>query len=132
MLGYHRYFTLENDIQKRLFKLAQSPPKSWRNFRVKVTRRDRIQTASGAAQSALYGAAFSIEASKIRQAGNHVIQSTGAEITKDVQSAIVEIQPIGIHPWIVRCLNVHDEVMVITDCFETKIKVAEIVKKIVK
>ncbi len=80
----------------------------------------------------MYGAAFSIEASKIRQAGNHVIQSTGAEITKDVQSAIVEIQPIGIHPWIVRCLNVHDEVMVITDCFETKIKVAEIVKKIVK
>ena len=58
LLGYRRYFTLENNIQKKLFKLAQSPPKEWKNFRVKVVRRDRIQTASGAAQSSLYGAAF--------------------------------------------------------------------------
>ncbi len=132
LLGYKRYFTLENDIQKRLFKLAQSPPKSWRNFRVKVTRRDRIQSASGAAQSALYGAAFSIEASRIRQAGNHCIQSTGAEITKSVQAVIVELQPVGINPWVVRCLNIHDEVLVVTDSFETSIKVGEIVKTEVK
>ncbi len=132
LLGYRRYFTLENNIQKKLFKLAQSPPKEWKNFRVKVVRRDRIQTASGAAQSSLYGAAFSIEASRIRQAGNHVIQSTGAEITKSVQAAILKLQPIGINPWVVRCLNIHDEVIVVTDSFDTNIKVFEIVKKEVK
>jgi len=119
LLGYRRYFTLENDIQSKLFKLAQKPPKSWRNFRVKVTRRDRIQTASGAAQSAIFAAAFAIEASRIRAAGNHVIQSTGAEITKSVQAAIMKLQPVGIGPWKVRCLNLHDEVMVIANSPET-------------
>ncbi len=132
LLGYKRYFTLENDIQRRLFKLANSPPKSWKNFRIKVTRRDRVQTASGAAQSALYGSAFSIESSRIRQAGNHCIQSTGAIITKSVQAAIIKLQPVGIHPWVVRCLNVHDEVMVVTDCFDTAIKVRKAVDEEVK
>ncbi len=132
LLGYKRYFTLENDIQRRLFKLANSPPKSWKNFRVKVIRRDRIQTASGAVQSAVYGAAFSIEASRIRQAGNHVIQSTGAIITKSVQAAIINLQPVGIHPWVVRCMNIHDEVMVVTNSFDTAIKVREAVDKEVK
>ncbi|MFW9878773.1 MAG: hypothetical protein ACFFG0_37315, partial [Candidatus Thorarchaeota archaeon] len=129
LLGFKRYFTLENSIQKKLFELAQKPPKEWKHFRVKVARRDRIQTASGAAQSAIYAAAFAIEASRIRQAGNHVIQSTGAEITKAVQKAIVDLQPTGIHPWIVRCFNVHDEIMVVVDSIETRKKVSEAVEK---
>ena len=129
LLGFRRYFTLENKIQGKLFRLAQKPPKEWKNFRVKVNRKDRIQTASGATQSAIYAAAFAIEASRIRQAGNHCIQSTGAEITKSVQATVMELQPYGIHPWVVRCLNVHDEVMVVTDSIETRIKVSEIVKK---
>jgi hypothetical protein len=132
LLGYRRYFTLENDIQNKLFKLAQKPPKEWKNFRVKVTRRDRLQTASGAAQSAIYAAAFNIEASRIRQAGNHVIQSTGAEITKAVQAAIMELQPSGVHPWRVRCLNIHDEVIVVTDSKETIERATEKMNEIVE
>lgn len=129
LLGFKRYFTIENQIQKKLFDLAQNPPETWKRFRVKVTRRDRVQTASGAAQSAIFAAAFTIESKRIRQAGNHIIQSTGAEITKLVQGAIMKLQPCGIHPWKVRCLNVHDEVQVVTDSKETRKKVSEVVQK---
>lgn len=132
LLGFRRDFTLENQTQKALFELAQKPPKGWKDFRVKVMRRDRMQTASGACQSAIYAAAFNVEASRIRQAGNHCIQATGAEITKAVQAAIMELQPVGIHPWVVRCLNVHDEIQVVAKDDNTRAKVSEIVKKAVK
>ena len=61
-----------------------------------------------------------------------MIQSNGDEITKSVQAEILKLQPIGINPWVVRCLNIHDEVIVVTDSFDTNIKVFEIVKKEVK
>lgn len=114
LLGFRRYFTLENRICKALFDLANDPPKQWRAIKIKVRRRDRVQTGFGACQSALYAAAFQIQAAAMRQAANHEIQSSGAEITKAVQKRIWDLQPSGVSPWIVHCLNVHDEIHVVS------------------
>lgn len=111
MLGFRRYFTLENQICKALYDLANSPPKEWRALKLQVNRRDRMQTVGGALQSALYGAAFGLQAANTRAAINHVIQSTGAEITKTVQRKIWDIQPSGVNEWEVQPMNIHDEIM---------------------
>ncbi len=47
----------------------------------------------------------------IRAAGNHYIQSPGADITKETQANIWTVQPSGIHPWVVLPMNIHDELM---------------------
>ena len=112
-LGFRRYFTLENNICKALFDLARKPPKHWRNVKVKVMRRDRVQTAGGAVASALYGAAFQMQAANMRAAANHEIQSPGAEITKSVQRRLWDLQPAGVHPLMLAPLNIHDELMVV-------------------
>lgn len=111
MFGFPRFFTLENKICKALFELAQSPPREWKALKIKTTRRDREQTVMGACQSALYGSAFAIQSSNIRAAANHEIQSSGAQVTKEVQRKIWDIQPAGVHDWIVQPMNVHDEIM---------------------
>jgi DNA polymerase I-like protein with 3'-5' exonuclease and polymerase domains len=115
-LGFRRYFTLENAIAKALFDLANRPPQHWKDIggKLKVVRRDRVQTASGAVQSALFGAAFALQAGNMRAAANHEIQSPGAQITKHVQKKVWDIQPVGIHELLVAPLNVHDELMVPT------------------
>ena len=110
-LGFKRFFTIENRICKTLFELAQNVPPTWRALKLKVQRRDRIQTAGGAAQSALYGAAFGIQAGNMRAALNHKIQSPGATITKAIQRTVWNIQPHGAHDWVVIPMNVHDEIM---------------------
>lgn len=112
LLGFRRYFTLENKICKALFDLANSPPESWKKLRLKVKRRERMQTVSGAVQSALFGAAFGIQGNNMRAAANHEIQSTGADITKHVQRKVWDLQPYGVHPWQVQPMNVHDEIVV--------------------
>lgn len=113
-LGFRRYFTLENMICKTLFELAKRPPKEWRQCKIKVRRRDKEQFACGAVASALYGAAFAIQAANMRAAANHEIQSPGAQITKDVQRHIWDIQPWGVNDWRVAAMNVHDELLVVT------------------
>ena len=132
LFGFRRYFTLENQISKELFQLANKIPESWRKYsNVKVYRRDREQTALGAVQSALYGSAFQIQASNMRAAKNHEIQSSGAEITKHVQRKVWDIQPVGIHPWIVQPFQCHDEILlpVHPDYVD---KVAEVVNEAVE
>jgi hypothetical protein len=113
-LGFRRYFTLENKIAKALYDLAHNTPKQWRKLDWKVVRRDREQTPAGAISSALYGAAFQIQASTIRAANNHLIQSPGAVITKMLQRRIWDIQPSGANEWRVAPINVHDEVLSVT------------------
>jgi hypothetical protein len=49
----------------------------------------------------------------MRAAANHVIQSTGAGITKAVQRRIWDLQPQGVSPFKIAPLNVHDEIMVV-------------------
>jgi hypothetical protein len=114
-LGFKRYFTLENKICKALFDLAHNLPKHWKACKVKVVRRDRVQTAGGAVSSALYGAAFQMQAANMRAAANHEIQSPGAQITKRVQRNIWNLQQPGIGPLQVGILNVHDELMCVAD-----------------
>lgn len=113
-LGFRRYFTLENMVCKALFDLARKPPKAWKECKVKVVRRDRVQVAAGAVASALYGAAFQIQAANMRAAANHEIQSPGATITKNVQRRIWDLQPAGIGELLVAPMNVHDELLVVT------------------
>ena len=131
LLGFRRYYDLENRICRVLFDLAEKPPKEWTNLKVTVRRRDRDQTASGAVRSALFGAAFQIQAANIRTATNHIIQSTGAGICKHVQRLIWDLQPSGVHEWVIRVLNVHDELMV-TSQKETKVVIEQVVRKSVE
>ncbi len=113
-LGFRRYFTLENKICKALFELANHPPKVWKSCPVKCIRRDRVQTAGGAVSSALYGAAFQIQAADMRASNNHLIQSPGAQITKRVQRQIWDLQPFGVNEFVVAPMNIHDEVLCVT------------------
>lgn len=131
LLGFKRYFTLENTICKALFELARKPPKHWKECTVKVVRRDRVQTAGGAVASALYGAAFQIQAACTRAAGNHEIQGTGAGITKRLQRRIWDLQPAGVHEFKVGNINVHDEVLCVCKP-ETVDPVSEIVNEVVE
>jgi hypothetical protein len=119
-LGFRRYFTLENKICKALFDLAHNVPPHWKKCKVKVVRRDRVQTAAGAVASALYGAAFQMQAANMRAAANHEIQSAGACITKAVQRKVWDLQPAGVNDWHVSPMNVHDEILCVTrpDCVE--------------
>ncbi len=113
-LGFRRYFTLENKIEKALFDLARKLPKNWQNVKVKVVRRDRVQTAGGAVSSALYGATFGMQAANMRAAANHEIQSPGAQITKGVQRKLWDLQPSGIHDLQLAVMNIHDELLTVT------------------
>jgi len=117
LLGFPRYFTLENSICKALYDLAEKPPTEWKAVRVKVVRmlHKGMQTAMGACRSALYGAAFGLQGSNMRAAANHVIQSTGAGITKRLQRRIWDHQPAGVSEFVVAPLNIHDEVMCVVD-----------------
>jgi hypothetical protein len=111
LFGFKRYFTLENKIVKELFTLANAIPKSWP--KTKVERQlGRTQTASGAASSSLYGAAFGIQGCNMRAAANHVIQSSGATITKTVQRKVWDLQPHGVNEWRLYGINIHDELMI--------------------
>ncbi len=109
---FRRYFTLENKICKALFVLAENPPKAWTDIKIKVTRRDRVQTVGGATRSALFAAAFCIQAQNMRSAANHVIQSSGAQLTKKLQRQIWDLQPSGIGVWLLMPFQCHDEVQV--------------------
>jgi len=109
MLGFRRYFTLETNICRDLFNLAEDPPDEWLKLDLQVKRRDRIQLAGNAVRSALFGCAFTLQGANMRAAGNHRIQSTGGQITKELQHRQWSLQPVGIHPWKIMLLNVHDE-----------------------
>jgi len=129
MLGFKRYFAMEYSVIRALFELAREPSDELKEAckgLSKVKRRDRLQTVGGAAASALYAAAFNLNAKVMRSAANHKIQSPGGQITKNVERRIWDIQPVGIHAWVVMVFNVHDEVM--APC---KPEVVELVKSIV-
>jgi hypothetical protein len=111
MLGFKRYFTLENKICEALFKIAEKPPTEWTSLKIKIVRRDREQTVGGAVRSALLAAAFAIQAASMRAAANHVIQSSGAGLTKRLQRRIWDIQAAGVGSWRVIPMNIHDEIM---------------------
>jgi hypothetical protein len=111
-LGSRRYYEMEFSVIKELFYLAQNLPEDIVSVGhlAQYKRKDRYQTGGGAVQSSLYSAAFSLQSSIIRSALNHLIQSPGGELTKDLQNRIWGIQPFGINDWEVMTMNIHDEV----------------------
>jgi len=131
LLGFKRFFTLENSICKKLFQLANKLPPNWKEIKGICVRREREQTIAGAVMSALYAAAFNIQAKNMRAASNHIIQSTGAQITKELQCRLWALQPHGIHPWCVEPLNIHDEIMLAIKP-ELKTKAKAIVDQLVQ
>lgn len=111
-LGFRRYFTLEFNIIRCLYNMARNPSEEFLELgkNLRVVRRDRVQTASGAALSALYAVAFGIQGQVFRAAANHDIQSPGAQMTKELQGEIWTVQPVGINKWYVMPMNIHDEI----------------------
>lgn len=116
-LGFRRYFNLEISIIRNLYNLAQDPPPLLKELgsKIKVVRRDRIQSASGASMSAMYSVCFSLQNQMFRAAANHEMQSPGGELTKRLQYEIWSFQPVGVHKWYVMPLNMHDELETPTD-----------------
>jgi hypothetical protein len=127
MLGFRRYFTLENKVIKALYDLSRNIPKEWKSIDLRVVRRGDDQSPAGATSSALYGAAFQVQGSNIRAANNHVIQSFGAMITKSIQRRVWDLQPVGVHDWRVCPMQVHDEVMCVTKP-DTVDELAEVIR----
>lgn len=114
IFGFRRYFDVENTVAKYIFGLAQRAGLEMRDIKGMIQRRhwsSASQTVGGATSSALYAAAFGIQERNLRAAGNHIIQSPGATITKALQSVLWSLQPIGINEWFVQPLNIHDEVL---------------------
>lgn len=113
MFGYSRSFKLEKAICKELFELGQNPPEELKSVTGICQRRSgRVQTLGGAAQTAIFACAFHLQSAAARAASNHEIQAAGAKITKEVQVEVWNLQPSGVHPWVVQPLNEHDSVMV--------------------
>lgn len=131
LFGHRRYFTLEISVMKSLFQLAQNLPPEWLKLRIKCVRRDRDQFVGGATCSALYGASFGLQGVIQRAAGNHRIQATGAQATKKGQCKLWELQPVGAADWVIRMLNVHDEIMAVRHN-RVKAQVKEIITNFVK
>ena len=112
-LGFRRYYTLENQITKELFKLAEEPPKQWQDIKTKVQRRHEgaSQTVCGATRSAIFAAAFAVQAAAMRSAGNHEIQNLSGTINKILEKNLWDLQPSGYNDFQIMVMNVHDEVM---------------------
>lgn len=115
LLGFKRFFTLENTICRALYRIANEANKYFGDQYLKqqvVRKVDRgPQTVLGATATALYATAFGLQAANMRAACNHVIQSVGGHITKEFQRELVELQPCGVHPWVCRTFNMHDEIL---------------------
>ena len=132
-LGYKRYFTVEIEVMRALFDLATKMPSDLKEVgrHIKVTRRDREQTATGACCSALYGSAFAVNGQIQRAAGNHEIQSPEGQIIKAQQVRMFnKFQPRGIKPFEIYGINVHDELQwvhkpEIVDELEKEVKLFE-------
>jgi DNA polymerase I-like protein with 3'-5' exonuclease and polymerase domains len=117
MYGFRRYFDQEYGVISKLFEIAKNPPSHWASYdagEVMRSSRKGPQTVDKAAVSALYGAVMSTQSSIFRAAVNHAIQGSGAQITKELQAKIWEMQPAGIEEWLVQPLQVHDEVLCVS------------------
>ena len=117
LYGFKRFFDIEISLIDQLYKIANRVGRELYNKNhYQVVRKEHkgFQSPSGAACSALYGTAFGIQNSMQRQAGNHKIQSTGAGATKQLQCDIWEMQPTGVCEWVVRPMQIHDEIMCVT------------------
>jgi hypothetical protein len=119
LLDFQRWYTLENGIIKGIFYAADQLPV----IEDICIRSDREQSVTNATRSALYSTVFRLQQRNMRTAANHVIQSTGAGICKELQISLWNLQPKGIATWHVQLLNIHDEVLCVhAPGLEDKIK----------
>lgn len=118
IFGFKRHFDTEYLIQRMILSVIKEMPEEWKELKVKVQRdnkdKSRTQTLAGAICSALYGACYSIQNKIIRASNNHVIQSTGREITMGLQAEIWDEQPQGIHEFRLTVMSIHDEIAVVS------------------
>ncbi len=116
MFGFRRDFSIEFDIARILFKFANNIPKEWKQIPGRSVRYgDNAKAYWQHVSSGLFGcAANSIQGGVIRAALNHIIQSTGNHLTVGLQSAVWDIQPVGIHPFLLTLMSIHDELCVVS------------------
>jgi len=132
-LGFKRDFSTEFEVVKEMFILAQNLPEYIVEMGQlsKYKRKDRYQTGGGCVQSVLYATAFGLQAAIIRAALNHLIQSPGGQLTKELQSRIWNLQPTGVGDWVVMPFNVHDEIQC-PHIPELRDKIVQIVKDFIE
>lgn len=136
VFGYRRSFKCEFSVANILFQTMKSLSTPAVKTRMemfdsnrKVIRKDTKgpQPIKAAIASALYGAIFSVQGKIVRAALNHHIQSAGRTCTLRVQKRIWDdVQPVGIHPFLVKLLSVHDEIIT-TSAPENAIKIEKAV-----
>ena len=117
MYGFRRYFDTEYEIQDLILGLIERMPTAWTNCESKIvrdTKKNRVQTISGASSSALYGGAFSVQNRVIRAALNHLIQSASRTITMGLHYRVWDLQPRGIRPFKLCLMSIHDELQVVS------------------
>jgi len=117
LTGFRRNFEPEFAVVEAIYNFSQELPDDLKVFdgEIIVKRsRNRRQSPSGALSSSLYSAAFQIQSGVGRAANNHVIQSTGGILCKELEYAIWSLQPAGFTPWQVAPINFHDELVVVT------------------
>lgn len=112
-MGHKRYYTLEWKICRILYDLAKTMPFERKDELTCIRKNNKVQTVSNALRSALYQTIIQIQKKASRAAINHEIQSPGADITKAVQYSVADLQPKGIHDWVVQTMNVHDELIAV-------------------
>jgi hypothetical protein len=110
MQGHVRDFTREVALIHQMYHLISTYHDDSQDTLVR--REDRgPQSLRGCVLSALIGGAMRVQARMQRQGTNFQPQSTGAMVNKECQVAIWQEQPVGVTPWRVVPLNVHDELM---------------------
>ena len=68
LFGFRRYFTLENEISKALFDLAQKPPTTWRKVQVKVQKQAQ-GGANGLGRNAIVALRGGLRGPELLEAG---------------------------------------------------------------
>ncbi len=129
MLGFKRHYRIEQHLIKSIWNLIQNQPSLWKEAEIYCIRKQKkgSQFVGNALVSALFGFMFSLQNRMVRTAMNHQIQSTGGQLTKELQVRLWDLQPEGYNDWVVRELNIHDEVMAVCNNQETAGKTKVIV-----
>ena len=112
-IGFTRHLSFEYDLAEYFYNISTNLPNHLR-LSGTVVRRDKKVTIEQATKSALFGTCFSICGRIQRAAGNHEIQSPGGQTTKNLQAELFKLQPLGVEPWVIKVMNVHDEILTVT------------------
>jgi hypothetical protein len=117
MFGFKRDFSIEFELLKILYDFVNMIPQEWKDVPGLSCRYgDEPKEYWRHVASGLYGAAAnSIQGGVIRAALNHIIQSTGNHLTVGLQSAVWTLQPVGIAPFVLSLMSIHDEICVVSD-----------------